>query len=70
MRTAKSGDAGARDYRPPLDPLAFVETAIGIAYVAVAGLAAARGSWLAAAALLGWVAGGYLWVGIGSLVRR
>jgi len=70
VRTAKSGDAGARDYRPPLDPLAFVETAIGIAYLIVAGLAFARGSWLAGAALLGWVAGGYLWVGIGSLLRR
>ncbi len=70
VRTAKSGNAGAGDYRPPLDPLAFVETAVGVAYLAVAGLALVRGSWLAGAASLGWMAGGFLWVGIGSLRRR
>jgi len=70
VRTVKTGGGPDRGYRAPLDPLAFVEAAVGVAYVGVAGLAFARGSVLAGAALLFWVAGGYLWIGLGSLVDR
>jgi glycosyl transferase family 2 len=75
VRTVKTGaaapsSAASPAYRTPLDPLALAAIALGAVQLAAAAVAWRHGDALGALALAGWVAGGYLWVGLGSLLDR
>jgi cellulose synthase/poly-beta-1,6-N-acetylglucosamine synthase-like glycosyltransferase len=65
VRTPKGGK-----YRAAVSSLAFAEVAIGLLYLRFSTLAGERGEWPTALALAFFLAGGYLWVGIGSLADR
>lgn len=67
VRTPKTGgQADARRYQPSRDQLARLEVLLGLGYAALAGLAVFRGELWTALGLGGLVAGGLLWVGLGS----
>ncbi len=69
-RTPKRGEAARAHERARLDPLALVEVAVGVLYATLAVRAVSAGALGGALVLGGLFAGGYLWVGLGSLVDR
>ncbi|MCS6913644.1 MAG: glycosyltransferase [Myxococcales bacterium] len=70
VRTPKTGGIAHAAYRAPVDRLAWLEVALGGVHLVCAGHLVLHGDRAAALVTAGLVAGGLLWVGVGSLLRR